>query len=271
MFQVLQRVTARAGQRIPEWQSSHPDPGNRIAATRARLDRVTEPLDGKKVNREPFLAAIDGMVYGDDPRQGFFKGGSFLHPDLAFQLDFPQGWQTANQPSSVVGVSPKQDAQVQLSLAGQAEPTAALRQFLGQEGIQAGRSGQATIHGNPAAYAPFTAPSQGGGTLSGLVGFLSYGGNTYQLLGLTAASFATYDRTFQAFIGSFRRLTDPAALGIKPNRVQIVRVRSATTLAAFNQQYPSVISMEELALINGMADSSAAIAAGESVKRVVTK
>jgi predicted Zn-dependent protease len=271
MFQVLQRVTARAGQRIPEWQSSHPDPGNRIAATRARLDRVTEPLDGKKVNREPFLAAIDGMVYGDDPRQGFFKGGSFLHPDLAFQLDFPQGWQTANQPSSVVGVSPKQDAQVQLSLAGQAEPTAALRQFLGQEGIQAGRSGQATIHGNPAAYAPFTAPSQGGGTLSGLVGFLSYGGNTYQLLGLTAASFATYDRTFQAFIGSFRRLTDPAALGIKPNRVQIVRVRSATTLAAFNQQYPSVISMEELALINGMADSSAAIPAGESVKRVVTK
>jgi predicted Zn-dependent protease len=271
MFQVLQRVTARAGQRIPEWQSSHPDPGNRIAATRARLDRVTEPLDGKKVNREPFLAAIDGMVYGDDPRQGFFKGGSFLHPDLAFQLDFPQGWQTANQPSSVVGVSPKQDAQVQLSLAGQADPTAALRQFLGQEGIQAGRSGQATIHGNPAAYAPFTAQSQGGGTLSGLVGFLSYGGNTYQLLGLTAASFASYDRTFQAFIGSFRRLTDPAALGIKPNRVQIVRVRSATTLAAFNQQYPSVISMEELALINGMADSSAAIAAGESVKRVVTK
>lgn len=271
MFLVLQRVTARAGQRIPEWQSSHPDPGNRIAATRARLARVSEPFDGKKVNREPFLAVIDGMVYGENPRQGFFKGGSFLHPDLAFQLDFPQGWQTANQPSSVVGVSRKQDAQVQLSLAGRAEPTAALRQFLGQEGIQAGRSGQATINSNPAAYAPFTAQTQDGGTLSGLVAFLSYGGRTYRLLGLTAATFATYDRTFQAFVGSFRRLTDSAALGIKPNRIQIVRVRSATTLAAFNQQYPSVIPIEELALINGMADTSAAIVEGESVKRVVTK
>ena len=271
MFLILQRVTARAGQRIPEWQSSHPDPGNRIAATRERLARVAEPLDGKKVNREPFLRMIDGMVYGDNPRQGFFRGASFLHPDLAFQLEFPQGWQTANQPSSVVGVSPKQDAQVQLSLAGAAAPAEALRQFLGQQGIQAGRSAQTTINGNAAAYAPFTAQTQDGGTLSGFAAFISYGGTTYQLLGITAAAYTTYDRTFQAFTGSFRRLTDPAVLGIKPNRIQVVKVRSATTLAAFNQQYPSVIPIDELALINGLADANTTIAAGESVKRVVTK
>jgi predicted Zn-dependent protease len=271
MFLILQRVTARAGQRIPEWQSSHPDPGNRIAATRARLARVTESFDGKKVNREPFLKMIDGMVYGDNPRQGFFKGASFLHPDLAFQLDFPQGWQTANQPSSVVGVSPKQDAQVQLSLAGQATPAEALRQFLGRQGIQAGRSAQTTINGNPAAYAPFTAQTQDGGTLSGLVAFVSYGGTTYQFLGLTAAAYVTYERTFHTFVGSFRRLTDPAALGIKPNRIQIVRIRGTTTLAAFNQQNPSVIPIEELALINGVEDANATIAAGDWVKRVVTR
>ena len=53
----------------------------------------------------------------------------------------------------MVGVSPKKDAQVQLSLAGQTEPTAALRQFLGQEGVQAGRSGQTTINGNSATNA----------------------------------------------------------------------------------------------------------------------
>lgn len=271
MFMILERVTARSGQRIPEWQSSHPDPGNRIAATRARLARVTEPLDGKKVNRELFLKTIDGMVYGDNPRQGFFKGASFLHPDLAFQLDFPQGWKTANQPSSVVGVSPKQDAQVQLSLAGQAAPGETLKQFLAQEGIQAGRSAQTTINGNAAAYAPFTAQTQDGNTLSGLVTFISYGGTTYQFLGLTVASYATYDRTFQAFAGSFRRLTDPAALGVKPNRIQVVKARSTTTLAAFNQQNPSVIPIEELALINGMADGTASIAAGDWVKRVVTQ
>ena len=52
MFETLQRVSATAGQRIPEWQSTHPDPGNRISATEARIKRVTVPLDGKKVRRE---------------------------------------------------------------------------------------------------------------------------------------------------------------------------------------------------------------------------
>jgi predicted Zn-dependent protease len=232
---------------------------------------VTVPLDDKKVNREAFLRQIDGMVYGENPRQGFFKGNAFLHPDLAFQLDFPDGWQRANQPQAVVGVSPKQDAQVQLSIAGQAKPADALQQFLGQQGIQAGRSSQTTINGNPAAYAPFSAQSQDGSVLNGLVAFISYGGATYQLLGITAVTYATYASTFQAFVGSFRRLTDQAVLSVKPNRLDIVKVSRATTLAGFNRQYPSVIPIEELALINGMADENGAISAGESVKRVVAQ
>jgi predicted Zn-dependent protease len=271
MFTTLQRVTARAGQRIPEWQSTHPDPGNRIEATRARVARLTLSLDDKKVNRDAFLRQLDGMVYGDNPRQGFFQGGSFLHPDLAFQIDFPEGWQRANQVHAVTGVSPKQDAQVQLSLAGQATPAEALRQFLGQQGIQAGRSSQTTINGNPAALAPFSARTEDGNVLNGLVAYIAYGGRTYQLLSLTVASYATYDRTFQGFVGSFRRLTDPAALAIKPNRIDIVRAPRATTLAGFNQQYPSVIEIGELALINGKQDGNSAIAAGESVKRVIAQ
>jgi predicted Zn-dependent protease len=271
MFAILQRVTARAGQRIPEWQSTHPDPGNRIEATRRRIARTTVPLDDKKVNREQFLRAIDGMVYGDNPRQGFFREGTFLHPDLAFQLEFPQGWRTANQPSSVAGVSPKQDAQLQLSLAGQDPPATALQKFLGQQGIQAGQGRQLTLNGNPAAQAPFTAQTEEGATLAGLVTFISYGGVTYQLLGITAAPYATYDRTFQGFAGSFRRLTDPAVLGVKPNRIQVTRVARAMTLAEFNRQYPSTIPIEDLALINGLNDGEGTIVAGASVKRVVTK
>lgn len=271
MFSVLQRISASAGQRIPEWQSTHPDPGNRIEATRARLAKVTVSLDDKKVNRESFLRVIDGMVYGDNPRQGFFKGAAFLHPDLAFQLEFPSGWKTANQPQAVIGMSPQQDAQVQLSLGPQLAPTEALQQFLAQQGIQAGRASQTTINGNAAALAPFTAQNQDGSTISGLVAFIAYGGSSYQLLGLTAAPYATYDRSFQQFVGSFRQLTDSAALAVRPNRLQVMKVPKATTLSAFNSQYPSVISIDELALINGLADGNAALAAGESVKRVVAK
>jgi predicted Zn-dependent protease len=271
MFAILQRIGAQSGQRIPEWQSTHPDPGNRIEATKSRLARVTVPLDGKKVNRDQFLRIIDGMVFGDNPRQGFFKGAQFLHPDLAFQLDFPQGWTTQNQPSAVVGQSAKGDAQATLGLAGQAAPSAALQQFLGQEGITAGNSSQTTINGNPAALAPFSAQNQDGSTINGLVAYLSYGGTTYQLLCLTNQAPQVYDATFRGFIGSFRRLTDPAALAIKPNRLSIVKVSRSMTLADFNRQYPSVVPIETLALINGVADGNATIAAGESVKRVITR
>lgn len=272
MFETLQRVSGTAGQRIPEWQSTHPDPGNRIAATEARLAKVTVPLDGKKVRRAEFLRVVDGMIFGDNPRQGFFKESSFLHPDLAFQLDFPAGWRTANRPSSVAGVSDKQDAQVQLSLAGKAAPAEALRQFLGQQGVTAGRTDQSAINGNSAARGIFTAQSQDGGQLAGLVAYVSYGGNTYQLLGLTtAAGWRSYSGVFDRFAGSFRRLTDPAVLNVKPNRVSVVKVTRPMTLAEFNQQYASVIAIEKLALINGLADGGAELEPGDLVKRVVTR
>ncbi len=272
MFQILQRVSASAGQRIPEWQSTHPDPGNRIAATEARLAKVTVPLDGKKVRRQEFLKVIDGMVFGDNPRQGFFKGASFLHPDLAFQLDFPTGWKTANQPSSVVGVSEKQDAQVQLSLGGNTAPSEALKAFLAQQGVTAGQTSQASINGNTAARGTFTAQNQDGTQLNGLVGYVSYNGTTYQLLGITtSAGWTTYRGSFDQFVGSFRRLTDQAALNVKPNRILIAKVTSPTTLAEFNKRYPSVIEIDQLALINGLENGQSELEPGEFVKRVVTQ
>ena len=270
MFTVLQRISATAGQRIPEWQSTHPDPGNRIEATEKRLAKVTVPLDGTIVNRDVFLRMIDGMIYGDNPRNGFFKDARFYQPDLAFSLDFPAGWQTVNQAQSVMGGSPKQDAQVQLSLAGQEAPGDLLKKFMAQQGLTPGQSGSTTINGFPAASGSFTAQQEDGSQLAGRVAYLSYGGTTYQLMGVgTAAGWPANDRAVQQFIGSFRRVTDPAVLNVKPNRVSVVKVGRATTLAEFNRQNPSVITIEELALINGLADGNAALAAGTSVKRVV--
>jgi len=269
MFQVLQGISAKAGQRIPEWQSTHPDPGNRIEVTERRIARVTVPLDDKIVNRDGFLRIIDGMIYGDNPRNGFFKGARFYQPDLAL-LDFPAGWRTLNQAQSVIGGSPQQDAQVQLTLAGQEAPAELLKKFMAQQGLQPGPSGPTTINGNPAAAGSFTAQQEDGSQLAGRVAYLSYGGITYQLMGIgTAAGWSTSDRLVQQFIGSFRRVTDPAVLNVKPNRISVARVGRATTLAAFNQQNPSVISIEELALINGLANGNSALVAGTSVKRVV--
>src|SRR5207253_56392 len=123
VFKTLERVSKLAGGgKLPEWLQTHPDPGNREKAAEERLKDLKMDFSKAKVNRDEYLGVIDGLVYGEDPRQGYFQGSRFLHPDLKFQLTFPEGWKTQNTPQAVAGISPKQDAIVQLATAGKMSP-----------------------------------------------------------------------------------------------------------------------------------------------------
>lgn len=270
VFASLQRAGEKAGQSpLPAWMSSHPFPAERIQRVEQRVAALPALPDTTGIRRDEFLGQINGMVHGENPRQGIFRGSTFLHPDLQFRMEFPQGWQLQNMTQAVIGASPRQDAVIQLTLAGQADPVAAARQFFGQQGIQAGPASQQNINGLPAVVGSFQAQTQQG-VLRGLVVFVAHGGRTYQLLGYTPAqAFANYDRLLQQSFGSFQPLTDPQVLALQPNRLALVRIQQAMTLAEFNQRYPSAVSIEELALINQVPDGSARLEAGTQVKRVV--
>lgn len=269
MFKTLDR-TSGGGDQTPEWLSTHPNPGNRVTKTNERIAAWTRPAGPLKVNRDLFLQRLDGMVYGEDPRQGFFQQAAFLHPTLKFRFDFPAGWRTQNSAQQVAGMSTAQDALIVLSGAT-GSPQQALSQFLGQQGIQSSGATNTTINGLPAATAQFAVQTQQA-TLGGYVTFVQLDGTTYRLLAYTDQSkVGSYDRAFRASLGSFQRLTDPQALNVKPNRLRLVQVRSATTLAQFQQQYPSVIPIEQLALINGVDASTGTFPSGAWVKRVVAQ
>ena len=77
-----------------------------------------------------------GLIFGENPRQGFFRQNQFLHPDLKFQLDFPSGWKTQNTMTAVIGVSGQQDAMMALELAGNTSPSQGLSEFFRQQGVQ---------------------------------------------------------------------------------------------------------------------------------------
>jgi predicted Zn-dependent protease len=208
------------------------------------------------------------MTYGEDPRQGFFENGVFYHPDLRFQIQFPQGWKTQNTAEAVMAGSPQQDAIIQLSLAGKASPRDAAQQFLSQQGIKAGNTSTASVNGLPAASGYFQAETEQG-TIQGLVTFLSYNGNTYGIMGYTpAGKLSTYDNVFQQTIRSFNQLRNQAALSVQPAKVELIKLTKEMTLEQFNAQYPSTISIEELAIINEIESPASAIPAGRTVKRV---
>jgi len=265
MFVTLQR-TSPGGSALPTWLSSHPDPGNREAVAEARADSLGRDLSALDVNRDEFLQQTEDLVFGTNPREGFFRENLFLHPDLRFQIRFPQGWQGQNTKQAVLVQSPNQDAIIQLT-AGSGSPQAAAQQFFNAQGISETNVGNTTINGLPAVSGYFQAETQQG-TIQGLAVFVSHGDLTYQLLGYTPAErMRGYDATFRSSFGSFGRLTDQSALNVQPARVTLVRVPSRMSLASFNQRYPSSIPLEELAIMNGV-ETTATIAAGATLKRV---
>src|SRR5438105_2116534 len=112
LFQMLDAVSNQAGAgKTPDWLQTHPNPGNRLEATQQRLKtELKGSTQGMKVNRDQYLTMLEGLVYGDDPRQGYFKGDTFVHPALKFQWTLPAGWQHQNTPAAVAAQRPKQDA-----------------------------------------------------------------------------------------------------------------------------------------------------------------
>lgn len=270
VFSALQRVGQTEGRSpVPSWLATHPAPAERIQAVEQRLATLAPAQTTTLQRRDAeYMARIDGLVYGENPRQGYFQGGLFLHPDLRFQLRFPEGWRTQNTPQAVMAVSPRQDAMIQLTLAGASAEQAAQR-FFGQQGLQSSRVGRETVNGIPAVTGYFQAQTQQG-VLTGFAAFLEYGGSAYQILTYTPAQqFSGYDRLFRQVVGSFAQVTDPQVLNVRPARVDVVRTDRAMTLAEFNRRFPSTIPLAELALINQVESESATFPAGSLVKRVM--
>ena len=271
VFRGLQRMGEVEGQSgLPSYLSTHPDPGERIKTAEARVAALPAPPSPRIENRSQYLARIENVVYGNNPRQGFFRDNEFLHPDLRFRMTFPRGWKTQNLPQAVVAMSPNQDGAVQLTIA-QGSPNQAAQGFFSQQGIQAGQTSTQSINGNPAFTGYFQAQTDQG-VIQGIASFISYNGSTYQLIGYAPAQrFGSYESTYRATIGSFTTLTDQTALNVKPNRIDIVRTDAPMTFAQFNSRYPSVVPLNQLLIINQIEDANARIASGTELKRVITR
>lgn len=269
-FATLQRVTQLSGGgRVPTWASTHPDPGDRH--TKAEQRAAAVPLDSLQrsmVNRDPYLRAIDGIVFGINPRQGYFEANRFSHPDLRFRIDFPSGWQYQNQAQAVSAISSANDAIVQLSLGGTQSADALMQQFAKQEGVQTGSVQRITVNGFPGQTAEFQAQDGQGNQLAGRVMYLTYGGNTYQLLGYTLGTkYGSYSGAMMGSMQSFGQLTDPTALNKQPVHLQLVRLSRAMTIEEFYRQYPSPVRLEVIAAINGVT-AGQTMPAGYLAKRV---
>lgn len=270
VFHMLDRVSAAGGaSRLPNWLETHPTPANRVAAINAQIAALPQDFSGTSVNRDSYERRLDGLVFGINPRQGYFTGSQFFHPDLRFHMTFPAGWKTNNGADAVVGVSPQGDAVVELSLATGANADAAASTFLSQQGITSGARSRVSLSGGlPGVRAPFEVATESG-NLRGAVLFVEYNGAVYRILAYTPeARWSAYQATVERAQQTFQRLTDPAALNVQPHHVDIVQMSRRTTIEELARQRPSPATGATLALIN-QVELQTPLELGRLVKWVV--
>lgn len=263
-FRSLQRLGAESGGAVPNFLSTHPDPGERAQTI---LQLAAQGQNGTTVDGAEYLRRIDGIVLGDDPRQGFAEGSTFYHPELRFQFDFPTGWQVQNSPQAVQIGSPNRDAVIQMTLVQQTSAQAAAQALASQQGVQSRGAQATTINGNRAATVEGTATTQQG-ALQFSATFIEYGGAVYQILGLAPqGSFRQNERAFQQTGQSFRRLTDTRYLNRQPTRVDVSTAQRGATIQSLlrGRTLPSGITALDVAIMNEV-DLTDPLQAGQRVK-----
>jgi predicted Zn-dependent protease len=256
-FESLERIQEQSGQSLPTWQSSHPDPGAReqtmLELAEEWRAQLQQPLD--KINQATYYDEIEGLVLGENPRQGFTRDGRFYHPDLRFQFPVPGEWQVNNQPRQVVMVSSNQNAFMVFTIAQEDSPEAAAQELAGQQGLTVLEQGDERVSGLSARRVLAEGQTQQGQTIRLLAYFIAYDGNVYQFQGLTlASSYDTYRPTFQRTMRGFASLNDPDILNVKPTRMVIRPTDQSATFESFvPANLPESFTITELAILNQLA------------------
>lgn len=259
-FTTLQRTQEQSGaEAIPDFLSTHPNPGdrfqtvNQLAQEWLKKTNLTNP----KVNRDSYLRLIDGIIYGDDPKQGFVENSVFYHPELKFLFPIPQGWQFQNSPQQFQMAPKDGKALMTLTLVPGKTPEEAAQQMVQKNQLTVVESRKVTVNGLPAlsVVADQAPQQQGQAGIRAVTYFIQYNGAIYSLMGVSLTTdFKTYAPSFYNTMQNFSVLTDSEKLNRQPERVRIKTVAQSTTLGQALKGFGTPDKrLEELAILNGMA------------------
>ncbi len=258
-FVTLQRQETLAGERgggLPEWFSTHPSPVDREAAVRAQTAQWRSKLPGQsyRVNRDVYLDRIDGLVYGEDPRQGFREGELFCLPQYQLQFRIPSRW-TFEREGSQIRMAHPQKAGVVLFGIQQGTVDQIARGFVAAIKATVHSSSMQTINGMRATRLETSAVS-GQQKIRIVSHFFQRGSEVFAFHGVAdAAGFQRLAATLETPAASLAPLTDRALLNRQPQRVVVKSIsRDASleeTLRGFKVAtalWPRIAWMNELRL-----------------------
>ncbi|MCD6194045.1 MAG: M48 family metalloprotease [Candidatus Aminicenantes bacterium] len=252
-FATLQKLgDLSGGHQLPGFLSTHPLTSERIRNTRSLLQSEDSRL---KVARITYLRRLNQLIFDQDPRQGFVEGQTFYHPRLGFQLNFPRGWKSTNQPSRLTLISSDKKAVLLVEGEPSNEP---LGDYAEKKAAQWERGeilsrGQETINHFQAFQQTIRIPQEESGAIILKQSFLRQ--KKYIFTISTAAEeddYFGYENEFNSIKSSFRPLTNPRYLHPQPYRLYLVKANGRDTLQEiFKKEKTPQKFWKKLAIMNG--------------------
>jgi len=249
-----------------DFLASHPNAPQRIELARLHAQRLGTPGTGA-VDRDSFLAGIDGLLFGDTPEEGLVRDNTFLHPKLGITFTVPSDFVIDNTATAVTATGPGDMA---IRFDGVSlDPGVSLADYL-RSGWVTGLDPQSvrneTINGNPAAIA--SARAEG---WQFDVTVIRVGQQVYRLLTAAPVGNPSLNVVARSVGQSFRALTPAEKASLKPLRIRIVTVRPGDTVASLASQMSGVDrKLDVFRLINALSPV-ATVSAGQKVKIITDK
>lgn len=258
-----QRSGGSANSNRPDFLSSHPSTPERINFALRAAREIGAPGIGEQ-QRDAYLASLDGMVYGDDPSEGFVRGRSFLHKGLGIQLTAPEGYIVENTSKAVLAVDETGNA---LRFDGVALPNStSLTDYLASGWIN-GLDRSTIAETKMGEFQAATASAFADG-YAFRIGVIRSSRTTYRFIMAGQTPDASFDAAFLATMQSFRRLTPAESARLRPLHIRIVKVKPGETPERIAETMAGVDRKADLfRVLNGLEPGDA-LEAGKSMKIV---
>ena len=277
-FKTLEALSqSEDGEGIPTFLSTHPNPLDRYENVNqlATEWQAKKGLPSYKVNRETYLQMIDGIVYGDDPRQGYVDKSIFYHPELKFQFPVPDAWDLANSPAEVQMAPADGKALISLSIGEGSSLQEAANTTATNYKLNVINSRNVTVNGLQALEVISSLneedPSTGTtSTLSIKSMYIRYKELIYVIHGFALAQdFNAYVGSFDKVMYGFKELKDVAKINVQPERIDIVPASKSGTLGqVLNAHGVPTSRHRELSILNGM-DVTEQVQQGTLIKLII--
>lgn len=259
-----------AASSIPAWARTHPLSADRVTRANALAQAAGATRAAPPEQTSPYLRAVNGMIYGDDPEQGFVNGRTFAHPTMRIAFDAPEGATLTNTPAAVlIGGPGNLRAQfgggAALSGGLDAYASNALRQILGEAPHELGAVQRSTTNGLETVAAPARAQNSAGQILSVAVTAYRVGDRAYHFVTLAPNGGGG---AHAPLLGSMRQLSQAEAGALRARRIEIVTVRAGDTAQSLARRMAfDDFQLERFNALNGRA-AGAPLQVGEQVKLV---